>query len=168
MNIRLASENDIERVLKVTRACNLHMRTNGIAQWTDDYPSRESFKLDVSRKELYVLESKNKVIGCIVISTYMDEVYKPVRWLTPNKNNIYVHRLAVDPGEQGKGLAQKLMDYAENYARMNKFVSLRLDTFSQNPRNQKFYEVRGYKRLENIALPEQSEYPFYCYEYVLI
>jgi hypothetical protein len=27
----------------------------------------------------------------------MDEFYSKVKWLTPNKNNIYLHRLAIDP-----------------------------------------------------------------------
>ena len=97
----------------------------------------------------------------------MDDEYIPVSWLTPNENNLYVHRLAVHPEFQGKGFAQKLMDYAENYAKTNSFASIRLDTFSKNERNQKFYEVRGYQRLENIMFPKQSKYPFYCYELVL-
>jgi len=33
--------------------------------------------------------------------------------------------------------------------------------------NQKFYELRGYKKLGSIYFPKQSEHPFYCYEFVL-
>ena len=97
----------------------------------------------------------------------MDDVYKPVKWLTGNYENIYIHRLAIHPKHQGKGYAKQLMDYAENYAEKNHFQSIRLDTFSQNKRNQKFYEIRGYKRLEQIYFPQQSECPFYCYELIL-
>lgn len=164
MNIRLANISDIDQILNITSACNLFMRSKGIIQWTADYPSHEVFKNDIERSELYVLETENNIIGCIVISVLMDEVYKPVKWLTPNENNIYIHRIAILPEEQRKGYAQKLMDYAEEYAKVNHFLSIRLDTFSQNPRNQKFYEVRGYQRLENIYFPKQSEHPFYCYE----
>ena len=49
----------------------------------------------------------------------------------------------------------------------NNFVSIRLDTFSQNKRNQQFYEQRNYVKLENIYFPNQSEFPFHCYEKVL-
>ena len=41
------------------------------------------------------------------------------------------------------------------------------DTFSKNLRNIKFYEIRGYVKLENIFLPNQSEYPFHCYEKII-
>ena len=107
------------------------------------------------------------VIGCITISNLMDEEYYPDSWLTPNGNNIYIHKLATHPDHQGKGYAQKLMTFAENYSKENKYKSIRLDTFSQNKRNQDFYEIRGYKRLGKIFFPKQSEHPFYSYELVL-
>ena len=97
----------------------------------------------------------------------MDEEYLPINWFSPNRNNIYIHRLAIHPEHQGKGFAQELMSYAENYARKNYFVSVRLDTFSQNLKNLKFYELRNYKRLGEIYFPRQSDYPFYCYELIL-
>ena len=59
------------------------------------------------------------------------------------------------------------LDFAEKYAREKKFASVRLDTFSVNKRNLKFYESRGYQRLEGIYFPKQSEFPFYCYELIL-
>jgi len=59
------------------------------------------------------------------------------------------------------------MDFAETFARENMFDSIRLDTFSQNKRNQQFYERRGYQRLADIFFPNQSEHPFHCYELVL-
>ena len=109
----------------------------------------------------------NKTIGSITIAPKMDEVYKSVKWLTITSNNLYIHRLAIDPKMQGRGYAQKLMDFAENYGRQNNYESIRLDTFSKNKRNQKFYEQRGYVRLENVYFPDQSQDPFYCYELIL-
>jgi ribosomal protein S18 acetylase RimI-like enzyme len=144
------------------------MILNGIYQWNEHYPSATAFENDIERNELYVLDEDQKVIGSIVISTQIDEEYKPVKWLVSNsKKSVYIHRLSIDPNHQGKGHAQKLMNFAENHAKENGFVSVRLDTFSQNKRNQRFYEKRGYQRLEDIFYPNQSEYPFHCYELVL-
>ena len=81
--------------------------------------------------------------------------------------NIYIHRLGVHPNRQGKGYAQQMMQFAENHARDNGFISVRLDTFSQNARNQRFYEKRGFQKLGDIFFPKQSEHPFHCYELVL-
>ncbi|WP_179318666.1 GNAT family N-acetyltransferase [Winogradskyella helgolandensis] len=165
--IRLAEEKDIQSILKVTKACAKFMISNGVFQWNDDYPNKSAFQNDIKRIELYVLELDNAIKGCIVISTLMDSEYKPVKWLTENENNIYIHRLAIHPKLQGKGYAQQLMSFAEQFAIDNNYSSIRLDTFSENKRNQKFYELRGYKRLGDIYFPKQSEFPFHCYELVL-
>ena len=165
--IRKATRLDIDSLMNLTKACAAFMIKNNIYQWNEHYPNRKAFKNDIFRKELYVLELNNTIIGCVTISTFMDEEYKEVNWLTPNKNNIYIHRLAIHPKHQGKGFAQQLMDFAERLAIDNSYASIRLDTFSKNKRNQKFYELRGYKKLGTIYFPKQSVYPFYCYERVL-
>ncbi|MDP5158221.1 MAG: GNAT family N-acetyltransferase [Flaviramulus sp.] len=164
--IRKATVVDIDKLLEITKACAAYMISKNIFQWNEFYPNKQAFLHDFNRDELYVLKLKNTVIGCITISTFMDEEYIPINWMTPNFNNIYIHRLAIHPEQQGKEYAQKLMDYAENYAKNNQFASIRLDTFSQNSRNVKFYELRGYKRLGEIYFPRQSNYSFFCYELV--
>jgi ribosomal protein S18 acetylase RimI-like enzyme len=165
--IRKGTYKDIDVILELTKSCARQMIERKIFQWNESYPNRNAFENDVKRNELFVFEIRNEIIGCIVASTFMDEEYVPVQWLTKNGNNIYIHRLAVHPMHQGKGYAQQLMDFAERFAIENNFCSIRLDTFSQNNRNQTFYERRGYRRLGAIYFPKQSEHPFYCYELVL-
>lgn len=166
--IRKALFKDIDKILEITDACAKHMIHKGIYQWNEYYPNKKTFETDVKHDNLFVLEIEKTIIGCIALTTHIDEEYKTVTWLTPNKNNLYIHRLAIHPKYQGKGLAQQLMDFAEHYAIKNSYSSIRLDTFSQNKRNQKFYELRGYKKLESVVyFPKQSMHPFYCYELVL-
>lgn len=165
--IRKGSTEDIDVLIGLTKSCARHMISNGIFQWNDHYPSRTAFEKDVKRQELFVLEVNSSIVGCIVISTFMDEEYENVGWLTESDKNLYIHRLAIDPNYQKKGYAKQLMDYAEKVAKNNGFISIRLDTFSQNQRNINFYELRGYQRLEDIYFPKQSEHPFHCYELTL-
>jgi ribosomal protein S18 acetylase RimI-like enzyme len=165
--IRLASTKDIESIMNLTQACAQHMIAQGIFQWNAHYPPRKAFEKDLNRQELYVLELEKAIKGCIVLSTLKDAEYQPIQWLSKTENNLYIHRLAIHPEVQGQGYAQGLMSFAENYAREQQFESVRLDTFSQNKRNQRFYEQRGYQRLGNIYFPKQSTAPFYCYELLL-
>lgn len=164
--IEHAKISEIPEILRLTRSCAQAMIAKGIYQWNEHYPSKGAFENDIKQEELYVLKENNLIIGTIVISTFMDKEYIPITWLTPNENNYYIHRLSVHPEHQGKGYARQLMDYAEAFAKAKKATSIRLDTFSQNRRNQRFYETRGYQRLGNIYFPKQSEHPFYCYELV--
>lgn len=165
--VRRAKIGEIPEILTITKACAAHMAKRGIFQWNENYPSQNAFEKDIEREELFVLELDGSIIGTIVISTLMDEEYVPITWLSSNGNNLYIHRLSVHPKCQGMGYAQQLMDFAEKYAKANNFTSVRLDTFSQNMRNQKFYETRGYQKLGDIYFPKQSQHPFHCYELLL-
>ena len=165
--IRAGNISDIDSILNITKSCAAHMIQNGIYQWNEHYPEKSSFINDAENMELYVYIENEKVIACISLCKKMDEVYFPVSWITRNYNNLYIHRLAVHPDFQKKGVGKVLMDFAEKYAIKKECKSIRLDTFSVNKRNLKFYESRGYQRLERIYFPKQSEFPFYCYELII-
>lgn len=165
--IRKATSSDIEPILLLTKACAKDMNNKGILQWNEHYPNAKAFEYDIAREELFVLIQDVQIIGSIVVSSLMDDAYKSIEWLTVTGKNIYIHRLAVHPDYQGRGFAQQMMDFAETLAIEEGYTSIRLDTFSQNQRNQKFYELRGYKRLGAVYFPKQSEHSFYCYELVV-
>lgn len=164
--IRQAKLLEIPEILEVTKVCAAYLIEKNIFQWNEHYPSVDAFENDVRRNELFVFDYNGKIIGGVVVSTDMDDEYKSIEWLTKSGNNIYIHRLFVHPKFQGKGYAQQLMDFAEEFAQKNNYDSVRLDTFSQNERNQLFYEQRGYQRLGDIFFPKQSAHPFHCYELV--
>ena len=165
--IRRAKILEIPEILSLAKACATDMISRGIYQWNEQYPSEYIFSKDIQMGRLFVFTMQEELIGVIALCEDKDPDYNAVKWLTPDGNNLYVHRLAVHPDKQGMGYARKLMDFAEQFAREQSFTSIRLDTFSQNPRNQKFYEQRGYSRLDEIFLPAQSPHPFYCYELLL-
>ncbi|GIS06583.1 MAG: hypothetical protein CM15mP109_13390 [Candidatus Dadabacteria bacterium] len=45
-----------------------------------------------------------RFVGCIMLSSYKDDVYKNVKWISEDNNNLYIHRLAVHPRFQKKGI----------------------------------------------------------------
>ncbi len=165
--IRKALISDLETVKSLTEACAKKMINDGIFQWNDHYPSKEIFRKDIEEESLYVWDDKNQIKGCIMFSPEKDEVYNSTKWLTQDNKNIYVHRLAVHPKFQKKGIGNKLMNFAESIAKKLNFISIRLDTFSQNKSNNKFYESRGYQKLGDVFFRKQSEFPFHCYEKIL-
>ena len=168
MSIRQAIITDLDIVKKIAEACAIDMANYSIFQWNEKYPSRDVFKNDIETGALYVIEINKKIVGCIMLSDVKDDSYKDVKWLTKDFKNLYVHRLAVDPDYQKKGHGRRLMDFAESFAVENNFTSIRLDTFSLNHRNNKFYKARGYTQLGDVFFPIQSDLPFHCYEKVLL
>lgn len=171
--IRKAKSTEIDKLISITKACAAKMISQNIFQWNEEYPSVAAFKKDLIRNELYVLVKDDNsgkaeiLMGCITISTFKDSEYEQIDWLTKDGLNYYIHRLAIHPDFQHCGNAKKLMDFAEELARQKNALSVRLDTFSENERNQKFYEARGYQKLGDVYFPRQADTPFHCYELVL-
>ena len=58
---------------------------------------------------------------------------------------LVVHRLCVHPERQKTGAARILMDFAETEAARRGYDSIRLDTYTGNPRAVALYERRGYR-----------------------
>ncbi|MCH2223716.1 MAG: GNAT family N-acetyltransferase [Crocinitomicaceae bacterium] len=166
--ITIGQAHQIDEIISVTKACGRHLFENGIDQWDANYPDRESIKNDLETESLFVYQEENIILGLVVLNESQDEEYAEIDWLTDdNAKNLIVHRLAVSPEHQGKGIARKLMDHAEAYGVKQGYTSIRLDTFSQNPRNQKFYRNRGYTELGSVFLKYKKDHPYYCYELLL-
>ena len=164
MKIQLAKPEEVSQIKALTEACAAHMIDQGIFQWNEHYPSKAVFENDLSRKELYTLKKGDEIQGVIVLTPIEDEEYKDIVWSGDKGKKLFIHRLAVHPKWQGKGCAQKLMEFAENFAKQEGYSWIRLDTFSQNKRNVRFYEKRGFTRLGSIYFPKQSIHAFYCYD----
>lgn len=161
-------ESELKEILALTRACGLHMRENGIDQWDENYPDIDSLRNDVERNTLFAYREHGVVLGIVVLNEDQDEEYAEINWSTSEQDrNLVVHRLAVHPDHQGKGIARKLMDFSEEFARKQGYNAIRLDTFSQNPRNQKFYRTRGYSELGSVFLKYKKAHPYFCYELLL-
>ena len=159
---------ELDAILALTKACGKHMRDNGIDQWDENYPDRESLLNDLNSETLFAYREDGVVMGIVVLNESQDEEYAEIDWSTSDTDrNIVVHRLAVQPDQQGKGIARKIMDFAEEHARNQNYDAIRLDTFSQNPRNQKFYTNRGYTDLGPVYLKYKKDHPYYCYELIL-
>jgi len=165
--IRKAEIADLVVVKEIAEACTAALIADGICQWNKEYPSRTAFKKDIEQGALSVYEKEGKIVGCIMFSEEKDPLYNRIKWLTEDDKNVYIHRLAVHPTNQRQGIARQLMDYAEAYALAEQMNSIRLDTFSKNPRNIRFYEARGYQNLGDVYFIRQSQYPFHCFEKVL-
>ncbi|OFZ53920.1 MAG: hypothetical protein A3D92_03595 [Bacteroidetes bacterium RIFCSPHIGHO2_02_FULL_44_7] len=160
---------EIDEIIALTQACGRHMRENGIDQWDEQYPDRTSIERDLQTGTLFALRDTEKILGIVVLNEKQDEEYAEISWSTSEGDkNLIVHRLAVLPSFQGKGLARQLMDFAEDFGREQGYAAIRLDTYSQNPGNQRFYRARGYRDLGPVFLKYKKDHPYYCYELLLI
>ncbi len=167
--IKLCSINEADELFEIYEQCRRAMQAAGIFQWQNEYPTIDTVKQDIEDKTLYGYYAKDiedgKCLGAVCVSTHQDEEYKEMKWEGPNENVVVIHRLAVNPEFQAKGIARLLMDFAEEHAKKEKYSAIRLDSYSQNKRALKFYENRGYQKRGECFFAGR-DMPFYCYELI--
>ena len=166
MNIVKATIIDSGNIMELIKSCILNMKSVGIHQWNEYYPTLDIIIRDLESDSMYVLKEGNDIWGIIAINEDQSLEYNNISWVSNEGKVLVVHRLAVQPNQQRTGIAKKLMDFAENYAKEKKFTSIRLDTYSGNPRALALYEQRGYIKVGQVYFP-MRELPFNCYEKVL-
>jgi ribosomal protein S18 acetylase RimI-like enzyme len=164
-DIKLCNINEAEEIYKIYDGCRKGMQSEGIFQWQNDYPTIETVKQDIEDKNLYGYYEDQKCLGAVSINTHQDEEYKEIEWKGPDENVIVIHRLAVNPEYQSKGIARLLMDFAEDYAKKENYSAIRLDSYSQNKRALKFYENRGYQKRGECFFSGRDK-PFHCLELI--
>jgi ribosomal protein S18 acetylase RimI-like enzyme len=166
VRIVLAAESDVERIMKLVRECVKDMVSHGIYQWNDYYPNADIIRGDVRSKSMHVVEENDEIIGMIALNEEQAAEYVTVRWSRQSDRVLVIHRLAVNPTKQNQGIGGKLLDYAEKFAIDNGYESIRLDSYSGNPKALRLYEKHGYRRVGQVNFPRR-ELPFYCFEKIM-
>lgn len=163
MKIRLGYPEELDVVHAIVKAATHHMDAQGIPQWDEIYPDRETLSKDIERQELHIIEVEDRIAGIIVLNEDQSPEYAALQWMYPGRA-LVVHRLTIDPAYQRKGLATRLMDFAEETATNKGYDCIRLDAFIRNPAACALYETRGYRRAGKVHFRKGE---FYCYEKAL-
>jgi ribosomal protein S18 acetylase RimI-like enzyme len=167
MQVRQGTPDDIEAVMALVRRVVPLMRASGNLQWDADYPNPAVFERDVQLAQLWLAEvegeSDKQIAGIAAITTDQEPEYANVGWDT-SELAMVVHRLAVDPAFQGKGIAASLMRQAETVAKSRGIAILRVDTNAQNQATQKLFPKLGYLFAGETGLNFRPGLRFLCYE----
>lgn len=164
--IRAAGERDIAEVMALLYVCRRHLESRGIYQWNDAYPNEEVVREDVAGNRLFVAMLGSDCVGAVTVDGRQPPEYRTLAWRCGHDDAAVVHRLAVRPAWQKRGVGRLLMDFAEDIAIEGGVGSIRLDAYSGNPRALAFYERRGYRKVGEIFFPKR-ELPFHCFEKIL-
>ena len=155
--IRAAVEKETEEIMNLIAKCVLVMQAGGSDQWDDSYPNREVISGDIARGALFAAVDEDRIAGIIVLDENQAEEYKSIEWKYTEGPHLIMHRLAVHPEIQGKGIARKLIAFAEKRAELNGYQSIRLDTYAKNTKALELYTRLGYDRKGEVNFPDRTE-----------
>ncbi|RYU75469.1 GNAT family N-acetyltransferase [Hymenobacter persicinus] len=164
MHIRPAAAADLPAILDLVRRVVPLMQASGNMQWTHDYPNEEVFAQDIHHGHLWVAEREGRVAAVAALThNDQDPEYAQADW-DYAEPALVTHRLAVDPAQQGHGLAAALLKQAEILARQQGLRVLRVDTNSENAATQRLFPKLGYRFAGEITLAFRPGLRFLCYE----
>lgn len=163
MEIRAARTDQASEIFDILQACRRALEAEGIFQWTDAYPTLRHVEENLASGDLFVCMDADTCVGTVLVNRRQDPEYQTVAWTDADGACSVIHRLAVHPQHQGQGIAQKLMDFAEDFARRQGSTSIRLDAYTGNPRSLRFYENRQYIKRGDVRFPGRT-LAFHCYE----
>tara|TARA_B100001175_G_scaffold301379_1_gene294431 strand:- start:212 stop:715 length:504 start_codon:yes stop_codon:yes gene_type:complete len=166
MIIRKAIISDLNDIMKMYNSCVSGMIKNGIDQWDESYPNFKIISKDLKLGTYFVAELNNQIVGGINIDQEQDPTYLNILWKDRSNQFLVVHRLAVKEENWGFGVGKRLMNYAENLVKEKGLSSIRLDTYSGNPKAMDFYIRLRYSELGTIDLkPNKNKY--HCFEKII-
>ena len=166
MIIRKANKSDLDNIMLMYKSCVKGMLENDIDQWDATYPNAEVIIEDLIAQTYFVALENKVIIGGINIDQNQDKTYLEIDWEDKLDSFLVVHRLGVKEEFWEKKIGKKLMIFAENMAIEKGLRSIRLDTYSGNPKAMEFYRRLDYRELGSINLkPNKNEY--YCFEKII-
>jgi ribosomal protein S18 acetylase RimI-like enzyme len=161
MDVTAATMQDLPAAMDLVGACVSHMESQGIFQWDEIYPNSGTLQKDIESHTLYIAGANGRVCGIMALNEYQDPEYATIEWVYGGEKILVVHRLAVDPLLWRRGIATRLMDFAEQHAEARGYAAIRLDAFLDNPGSVALYDRRGYR---NAGIVRFRKGLFCCFE----
>jgi GNAT superfamily N-acetyltransferase len=163
MEIQQASSSDFVEVLFLLGQCIKDMNSKRLKHWNYESPSPAQIKLEIETGTVFLYKELGIAKGMIRLTDEIPEEHKEIEWKSTPGKVLYIKRFTVHPLWQDSDVSDKLVEFAENYARKNNYSSIRLDALNSYPSDEKFFESRNFALAGTFHSAFQKK-PFACYE----
>ena len=138
LDVRRAAPEDVDVAVSILSEAARWLLERGIRQWPDPFPRDRIVALQ-ERGELYVARLDGQTVA-----TFAFLWSDPAFWGERPPDAGYVHALAVRRAYAGRGLGERLLDWADGQAGAAGREYLRLDCMSDNAILRTYYERFGF------------------------
>ena len=159
---RAATEDDLPAILAIAQQARNYLRRHRVDQWQGDYPNADTFRADIAAGTCHVLTYQGAVAAMFTLSRTPEPAYDALtdgRWRSDRDHAAVLHRNAVAADWRGTGMADHLMQAAEQLAREGGAHAVRVDTHRHNGAQKKLLERHGYRFCGNILCDEPGHDP---------
>ena len=166
MQIERATSKNILEVMYLLQHCIKDFNDKSIYQWNLSYPDYNKVLDEIKSDSLFVAKINGVCVATITLNEQQEAAFENVNWHNKTNKFLVIHRLAVFPSWQKKGIGRKLIEFAEELALKNNLKSIRLDISDSCKYLISLYETFGYNHTGDILYPKQKE-SFKCLEKVI-
>lgn len=164
--VRLARRSELDAIWALVQRAVARMHERGNNQWGDQYPECADFASDIEQGELWcVADESDTVLGVAAMICRHEPDYAHVPFRKPEPA-LSMHRVAVDPVQEGRGVGSALFAQFERLGRARGVETLRIDTYSLNDRMQFLIKKHGFDYVGDTHYPRRP-LPYHCYEKLL-
>ncbi|WP_135229197.1 GNAT family N-acetyltransferase [Deinococcus fonticola] len=151
-SVRRATASEAEQVSALLQACGRDIEQRlGLRNWAVAYPL-ELIQAQAAAGFVWVLEENGELMATFTLDYDLPAEYQ-AQWFTqPQASAAYLHRLAVYPNIQGRGLGAHCLREVERVAREAGAPWLRFDAYSRNAGIQAFYRKQGFTPLRQFQM----------------
>lgn len=160
-----AESTDLDNIFAVFKSAIKNMEQQGLFQWDDIYPDRNTIENDILNQQLYVGRIDERIASIFVVNNLCDPEYDLGKWQYPHSRYCIIHRLCVNPEFQNCGIGTFTVKYIEDFVKEKGVESIRLDCFAQNQVACRMYERLGYNK---VGVVEFRKGKFYLMEKSLL
>jgi GNAT superfamily N-acetyltransferase len=163
MEIKQATSSEFVEVLYLIRECVKDMNSKGLKQWNNASPSPGQLKEELEKGTIFLFQERGIVKGLMKLSDELPSEYAGIDWKSSMEKPLFIKLFAIHPLWHDSNIGEKLIEFAEIYAKENNFSGIRLDTLDNYPVAEGFFENKQF----SVAGTFQSSFqkaPFVCYE----
>lgn len=148
-----ATEDDTEAVLSLLDQAAAWLSSKGIVQWPQRFSHTEGWR--IARITRYITNGQTWLVRAngTPVATFTiggpDPDYED-GWPDGSASGLYIFRMAVDREWAGQDIGGQILDWVSVHAAANGYSWLRLDCSRDNRQLQKYYEARGFTRVNTL------------------
>lgn len=162
--IKIATKKDVVEIHNIFVNVTRWLRSMGVMQWDFSYPDVEIITKDIKSDSCLKVEIDGRIAAVVTLNMDQDPQYANISWSGGVDDIWVIHRLAVNPLFQNRGIASQLCKQLEHFALQKGAKAMRLDAYSENPYSNKMYVKLGYKLMDEPLFFHNNPIRFNAYE----
>lgn len=159
LTFRTAALLDLPTLMEIIGEARAYLKSQGLDQWQNGYPTEEQILQDVQNGEAWVMAGASGPV-CMAALLFRPEAdYQNIReggWLLDG-DYAAIHRVAASGAARGTGAAKALMENLIALCRQKGLPAIRIDTHPGNLPMQRFLAGLGFQKRGVILLSSGAE-----------